>query len=85
MIKYQENLVIMRKDINFDEACRQARELTLIQLGIDADGHSKRHKNFIRSEDSVFIRFRSFELSLSMMGDEVAYLFDIGFESGEEE
>ena len=69
---YDFEVVIKTPD--FQEACRIARVQALNHFEINEDGHSDSY-DFVRSEDSLVIKFVGYEANLSMVGEEHVFSF----------
>lgn len=65
---------VVMKTPDFQEACRVARVQALNHFEINEDGHSESF-DFVRSEDSLIVKFLGYEATLSMMGEEHIFSF----------
>ncbi len=70
-----EKIVIDRNESNFDRACDEAYNRTVMMLGIDDCGHADKVKGWDRSRCSVRVVFVSYEHYGSMIGHEHRYTF----------
>jgi hypothetical protein len=75
-------LEVIRQESDFDRACDEAVRRGVTMLGIDEDGHGG---DFVRSRDSVEVRFLGYVCNVSMVGREHCYRFCASVVRGEEE
>lgn len=71
----KKSIAVLRKESNFDKACEEAYRYAVMHFDIDECGHSRKF-DFERSTDSINIKFKGFEHSGGMGGDQLIYRFD---------
>ena len=69
-----EQIVVTRRESNFDRACEEAYRSTCARLGLDEDGYCK-VKGWERSTCSIRVVFEKYEHSAGMGGHEYTYIF----------
>ena len=77
-----EKIVITRSETNFDKACESAYSYAIIRFKIDEDGHGP---NFVRSTDKICVKFKSYEHTGCMVGQNFIYTFDAWIDRGKRE
>ena len=75
-------ICVSRQNVNFDEACNEARIQALTILGCDEDGNLSNCPEWNISSDSISIIFVSINMSCKMHGWEYEYLFECRLISG---
>lgn len=68
-------VVIDRKETNFDRACDSARSLIIMMLGSDVYGNMNNVDGFNRSTDYIEITFVSYKAVCTMVGISHEYVF----------
>ncbi len=66
---------VTRNESGFDRACDAALSLAWAYFEIDADGHSRRVKDWKRSENSIKIEFITYQAQFGYLGTQHLYQF----------
>lgn len=69
-----EQIVVTRRESNFDRACEEAYGRAVVIMGIDDCGHSS-VKGWDRSSCCIRVVFDRYEHTGSMVGHEYTYIF----------
>ncbi len=70
-----EQIIVTRRESNFDRACEEAYRSTCSMLGLDEDGYCNRVMRWERSTCSIRVIFEKYEHSAGMGGHEYTYIF----------
>jgi hypothetical protein len=69
---------------DFGDACTDAYRRALLEFGINEDGHSEK-VDFVRSTDSIVVKFEEFRMSGGMGGQEYTFTFKAAIERCDED
>ncbi len=84
-INQKIDIVIYRKEANFDRACDAAYEWALSKFEVDECGHINAVENSRRSTDSLVVQFTSYKHIGTMAGQDHIYSFSAWIERHEDE
>ncbi|RJQ27123.1 hypothetical protein C4577_02275 [Candidatus Parcubacteria bacterium] len=74
-ILMSKQIVISRRESNFDKACDEAYTMAVSMLGIDDCGHSDCVEDWDRSSCYIRVVFEKYNHIGSMVGHEHKYIF----------
>lgn len=84
-INQKVDIIICRKEANFDRACDAAYEWALSKFEVSETGHINAVENSSRSTDSLVVQFTSYQRIGTIVGQDHIYSFSAWIERHDDE